>query len=54
MYNFMCGLVTELNKQLVQSRNDLTAEKLVREDLECKIRLLTAMLHCELMYNHIL
>ena len=48
------GLVAELNKQLAQSRSDLTAEKLVREDLECKIKLVTAILHCEvIVYNHI-
>lgn len=35
----MCAPILELNKQLMQSKSDLTAEKLSRENLECKLRL---------------
>ena len=34
------GPIIELSKKLTQSRSDLTAEKLAREDLECKLRLI--------------
>ena len=35
------GYIVELNQQLARSKSDLAAEKLSREDLECKLRLVT-------------